>query len=50
MQGILFHDRMKAPALDVIREPLKALEDKFEAENPGVKILRAPASKAKKGF
>jgi len=41
---------MKGNALDVIREPLQALEAKYEAENPGVKIQRIPASKAKKGF
>jgi peptide deformylase len=49
LQGILYHDRMKAPALDVIREPLLALEEEFISANPGVAVKRIPAPK-KKGF
>ena len=41
---------MKADVLETVREPLKALEDQFTANNPGVKIQRVPAAKAKKGF
>ena len=49
LQGILFHDRMKSPALESIREPLVALEEEFVATNPGVPVKRIPPPK-KKGF
>ena len=50
LQGVLFCDRMKGAALDAVRESLQALEEKFIAENPGSKIQRVPAAKARKGF
>ncbi|GAX80756.1 hypothetical protein CEUSTIGMA_g8191.t1 [Chlamydomonas eustigma] len=50
LQGILFHDRMKANVLDSVRTSLQALEEEFLVANPGVKIQRIPAMKVKKGF
>lgn len=49
LQGILFHDRMKAPALESVRQPLLDLEEDFISKNPGIAVKRISAPK-KKGF
>jgi peptide deformylase len=52
LQGVLYHDRMKAAELEKVRPELVALEEAFIAANPDVPIQRVPppaAAKAK-GF
>eukprot|EP00955_Chlamydomonas_euryale_P059440 357392-Chlamydomonas_euryale.AAC.12 len=48
MTGTLFHDRMSKDVLTTVRDKLVALEDTFEAANPGVKIQRLPRPKPQK--
>ncbi|WIA31075.1 hypothetical protein OEZ86_001103 [Tetradesmus obliquus] len=52
LQGVLYHDRMKAAELEKVRPELLALEEAFIAAHPDVAIQRVPppaAAKAK-GF
>ncbi|GBF97179.1 peptide deformylase [Raphidocelis subcapitata] len=43
LQGVLYHDRMKAGELAKVRERIVALEEEFVAANPGVAVRRLGA-------
>ncbi|KAF8068188.1 hypothetical protein HT031_001874 [Scenedesmus sp. PABB004] len=55
LQGVLYHDRMRAAELEKVRPALVALEEEFLAAHPGADVVRVPpparpgAAKAK-GF
>ena len=48
-QGVLFHDRMKADALESVRPALVAMEQAYLAANPGAAIQRVPPPKGAAG-